>query len=85
MRGQTITLTPVERKMLFFLAENRGKICFAENICAAVWPAEIEDVKSRLPYHIYRIRKKLGLTPTDTDYIKQVPKIGYIFAPNVDF
>lgn len=85
MRGKLVDLTRIERNLLFFLVANQGKICYTEELCSALWPVEDNAEPSRLAYHINRLRYKLGISPRDVDYIKNLPGVGYIFAPNVEF
>lgn len=85
VQGKTVSLTPIESKILFFLAKRRGNLCLSEDICLELWPTDDTANDTRLNYHMYNLRKKLGLTASDTDYIKHVPRRGYIFTPNVEF
>lgn len=81
MRGVQISFTALEFKLLYFLASNPSIVFSKDLIYERVWLAgSIYGTKS-VTNLISSIRKKLNLSPHDSEYIKTLKGIGYCFAP----
>ncbi len=80
MAGQTITLTPIETKLLYLLIRNSGQIVTNEFLLQRLWPHEVvfEDA---LRVHIHRLRQKIEATPAQPYYIVTERGVGYSFLP----
>ena len=80
MRGKAVTLTRKEYQVLCFLADHAGTILTKEEIYRAVWDAEYDPKSTNISDQIYSLRRKLGLSSKDTDYIRTVIGVGYCFG-----
>jgi DNA-binding response OmpR family regulator len=78
-RGDEIlNLTPIEFRLLMFLARHRGQALSRAQIVEAVWgfAPDIESEKT-VNVHIRRLREKIELKPDQPNLILTVPGIGY--------
>jgi len=81
MAGREVTLTALEFKLLYFLASNPSIVFSKDLIYERVWRENSFCESKSVTNLISSIRKKLGLTPDNTEYIKTVKGVGYCFAP----
>lgn len=79
--SELLTLTPIEFRLLSFLAQNRGQALTRQQILDAVWgySADIESDRT-VNVHIRRLREKIEPDPSQPQIILTVPGIGYRFA-----
>ncbi|GAB4012268.1 MAG: phosphate regulon transcriptional regulator PhoB [Bdellovibrio sp.] len=62
-QGQTeIDLTPLEFKILYFLAKEPGSIHPREQLLHAVWGEKVNVVSRTVDQHISKVRKKIGIS-----------------------
>lgn len=80
MRGHAINLTPKEFDLLLLLANNPGVVFSRERIYSRIWKAQDNLGVSTVSDHISSLRQKLGIHPTDSEYIQTVFRVGYRFA-----
>lgn len=75
---QVINLTPIEFRLLTYLARHRGQALSRAQIVEAVWgyAPDLESEKS-VNVHIRRLREKIELKPEEPQIILTVPGIGY--------
>jgi len=81
-RGEeSINLTPIEFRLLNFLARHRGQALTRAQIVEAVWgyAPDLESEKT-VNVHIRRLREKIELKPEQPSLILTVPGIGYRMA-----
>ena len=81
-RGDEIlNLTPIEFRLLMYLARHRGQALSRAQIVEAVWgfAPDIESEKT-VNVHIRRLREKIELRPDQPSLILTVPGIGYRLA-----
>jgi len=73
-----IALTPIEFRLLMYLARHRGQALSRAQIVEAVWgfAPDIESEKT-VNVHIRRLREKIELKPDQPSLILTVPGIGY--------
>ncbi len=73
-----IDLTPIELRLLAYLARHPGQALSRSQILAAVWgsTADIENEKT-VNVHIRRLREKVELEPSKPTLILTVPGVGY--------
>ncbi len=73
-----ISLTPIEFRLLSYLARHRGQAVTRAQIVEAVWgyAPDLESEKS-VNVHIRRLREKIELQPEEPSIILTVPGIGY--------
>lgn len=79
-RHQTlIPLTYKEFELLFCLMREAHRVIPREELFLAVWGFDFEGESRTLDMHIRTLRKKLGRSPLDIDYIHTVRGVGYRF------
>lgn len=83
IHGKTIRLTPLEGKIMNFLATNADNVCTANQIVAHVWGYNGGD-SSLIKTHIYHLRKKIERDPNDPRYILTIPRVGYTLIRRFD-
>ena len=79
LRGeQALALTPVEYRLLLYLAHHRGQALSRAQIVEDLWghPAD-PDSERAINVHIRRLREKVEVTPDRPRLILTVPGIGY--------
>ncbi len=78
---ESINLTPIEFRLLSYLARYRGQVLSRAQIVEAVWgfAPDIESEKT-VNVHIRRLREKIELKPDQPSLILTVPGIGYRLA-----
>ena len=81
MRGSQIPFTAMEFKLLYFLASNPSIVFSRELIYERVWRESSLYGSKSVNDLICSVRRKLGLSPQDSDYIKTIKGVGYCFAP----
>ena len=79
IRGKRIKLTPVEFRLLVFLARNAGKVLTIEQIIANVWGPEYKGSTDYVHVYVSHLRKKLEDNTRSPRYILTIHGIGYIF------
>jgi DNA-binding response OmpR family regulator len=78
INDQTLSLTPLEFRLLVYLAQNRGRALSRAQIIAEVW-GYTPDVDSEqiVTVHIRHLREKVEADPETPTLILTVPGIGY--------
>ncbi len=75
---QEILLTPIEFRLLVYLARHPGQALTRTQIFEDVWGASPElDSDRTINVHIRRLREKIELDPSRPERILTVPGIGY--------
>lgn len=83
VRGQPISLTPTEYKLLHCLAMNAGRILTHEQLVAKVWGPVFKQETQYLWVNISRLRSKIEKDPRNPEYILSERGVGYyLAAPN---
>ena len=80
--GAPLPLAPKVFDTLLILVENGGRIVEKEVLMNRVWPDTFVE-EANLSRNIFLLRKALGETPQDHQYIVTVPGRGYRFAEDV--
>lgn len=75
--GELIKLTPIEYKLLFFLATNKGQVFSIKQIYENVWKEPFDGYEKKVVVHISHIRDKIEINPKEPKYIKAVWGLGY--------
>lgn len=79
---QIIALTPVEFRLLVYLARHRGQAVSRGQIVEAVWSHSADpDSERAVNVHIRRLREKIEINPERPGLILTVPGIGYRLVP----
>jgi TolB-like protein/Tfp pilus assembly protein PilF len=81
--GETIPLAPKIFETLVLLIENKGRIVKKEEIMKRLWPDRYVE-KSNVSQNIFMLRKILGESPGNEQYIENVPRRGYRFIGTVN-
>lgn len=79
MRDQIVMLTHTEYEILYMLASNPGITFKRKQIYASIWREESDIGASIVTNHMSALRQKLGLLPSDKEYIETIYKVGYRF------
>lgn len=79
IHDKRIKLTPVEFRLLVYLARNGGKLLTFEKILKNVWGNMYEGSIEHIHVYISHLRKKIEEDPKDPHYIITVHRMGYIF------
>lgn len=80
VRGQEVSLTPTEYRLLFQLAKNAGRVMFHEELLGKVWGAEYQNEVEYLRAYVRHLRQKIEADPSRPEYILSKPGIGYMFT-----
>lgn len=80
--GQWVTLPPIQYRLLLTLATQAGEVVEFRDLLRDVWGYEGEDREARelLKVHIRQIRRRLGLNPEQSHYIRSVRGFGYMLV-----
>ena len=78
---ESINLTPIEFRLLTYLARHRGQALSRGQIVEAIWgyAPDLESEKT-VNVHIRRLREKIEIKPEEPSLILTVPGIGYRMA-----
>jgi DNA-binding response OmpR family regulator len=80
--GQSVDLTPKEFDLLAFLAASPRRVFSREELLEKVWSSSTAwQEEDTVTEHVRRLRRKLGLDPGRTEWIKTVRGVGYRFDP----
>ncbi len=79
LHGKRIKLTPVEFRLLTYLARNAGKVLTFEQILSNVWGNEYRGSMDYVHVYISHLRRKLGEDTRSPRYILTLHGVGYIF------
>jgi len=82
LRGtETLNLTATERRLLFLLAEQPGRVFSPEQILRQVWGPEYEGQTEYVKLYVWRVRQKIEADPERPAYIRTERGLGYRFVP----
>lgn len=81
MRGARVELLAKEFDILHFLVRHPGIAFTRDQIYEHVWSEEHSYGSRSVADHISAIRKKLGLSPKDREYIETIRHVGYRLTP----
>lgn len=76
-KGEPVSLSPTEFKMLKFLIENKGRAISEEELLQAVWGLEEGVERGYVRRYIWFLRQKLETDPSNPDIIQTVRGFGY--------
>lgn len=78
LNGETLSLTPIEFNILWYLCERHGKVVSAEELFEAIWGEKyFEKDNNTVMAHIARLRDKMHESARKPKYIKTVWGVGY--------
>ena len=83
INGESVKLTSTERKLLYYLIRNEGRILSHESLLTKVWGDTYVDARDLLRVHIQHLRQKLEDSAESPSIIVTEHGIGYKFIrPN---
>ncbi|HEX8731787.1 MAG TPA: response regulator transcription factor [Ktedonobacterales bacterium] len=82
MAGRDIDLTPVEYRVLAYLAQNVGRVITQDLLLGHVWGEEYEGESHLLQVNINRLRRKIEPDPGHPRYLLTRTGVGYMLASN---
>lgn len=80
LRGEGVSLTPIEFDILTLLSENPGIVLSRETLIDRVLGPDFDGVDRTIDVHIKNIRKKIEEDTKNPSYIITVFKLGYKFG-----
>lgn len=80
LAGREITLTPIEYRVLAYLAQNPGRVVTQDLLLEHVWGAEYIGESHMLQVNVNRLRRKLEADPSHPRYILTKVGVGYFLA-----
>ena len=78
--GEDLSLTAVEFDLLVALLEQAGRIVKKEDLSQKVLDRRLSPFDRSLDMHVSNLRKKLGARPDETERIKTIRSVGYIYT-----
>ncbi len=82
MAGKDVDLTPVEYRVLAYLAQNAGRVITQDLLLMHVWGEEYEGESHLLQVNVNRLRRKLEPDPAHPHYLLTKTGVGYMLASN---
>ena len=76
-RGKPVELTATERRLLFLLADNMGRVLPTSRILEGVWGQEYVNDVDYVKLYIWRLRQKIEPNPSEPTYIRTEHGVGY--------
>lgn len=78
--GELVHLTATERRLLFTLVGQAGRVLGTDQILRLVWGPEYEGQSDYVKLYIWRLRQKIERDPTRPSYIQTERGLGYRFV-----
>ena len=79
VRGQPITTTATEFRLLHHLAQHPGSVITRDQILAAVWSGTAFVSRRAVDVYVRKLREKIEHDPEQPRYIRTVRGTGYTF------
>jgi DNA-binding response OmpR family regulator len=80
MKGQELDLTPIEYRLLAYLAQNAGRVVTQDLLLEHVWGEEYVGESHLLQVNVNRLRRKLEDDPSRPRYLLTKMGVGYMIA-----
>lgn len=80
VRGQMVSVTAIEFRLLAFLAMNLGRTFRRDQLLDAVWDARFVTPRT-VDVHVRRLREKIELQPEMPRYLQTIRGKGYRLVP----
>ncbi len=81
--GKTLSLTPIEARLLRCLVSNPGRTMTRDTLVVKVWGFEYEGESNQLDVYIKRLRSKLEVNPSQPQLLLTIRGVGYRYQPSV--
>lgn len=82
MKGVEVALTPIEYRLVAYLAQNAGRVITQDLLLEHVWGEEYSGESHMLQVNINRLRKKLEPDPATPRYLVTKVGVGYLMPNN---
>ena len=82
VRGQPVTLSALEFRLLHFLASNPRQVFSRDHLLDEVWGADRFVTPRTVDVHVRRLREKIEQDPSRPSYLQTVRGAGYRFNLN---
>ncbi len=79
VRGREVNLTNREFELLAFLAVNPNRVFSKEQLFERVWGLDSLGEIPTVTVHIRKLREKIELDPSNSEYIETIWGAGYRF------
>jgi two-component system KDP operon response regulator KdpE len=83
-RGELVSLTPTEFRLLSALSERAGRVCSHDQLLERVWGPEWADAVHHLRLYVGYLRRKLEDDPSNPRHILSEWGVGYRLVTDVD-
>ena len=80
MRQQEIELTPIEYRLLAYLAQNAGRVVTQDLLLEHVWGEEYVGESHLLQVNVNRLRRKIEVDPAHPHYLLTKMGVGYVLS-----
>ena len=80
IRGNAVHLTPIEYKIVAYLAQNSGKVITYASILSNVWGPYADNDNKILRVNMANIRRKIEKNPAEPEYLFTEMGVGYRMA-----
>ncbi|MFZ5889924.1 MAG: response regulator [Myxococcota bacterium] len=77
VRGRDVHLTPIEYKLLAYLAQHAGKVVTHRQILKVVWGPNQSEHSHYVRVHMAELRKKIEANPARPEWLVTEPGVGY--------
>lgn len=82
VKGNEVSLTPTEAKLLYILMRQKGKVVNTDFLLRRLWPADTDFAdEDRLRVYVHRLRSKIE-TGDGPRYVVSKRRKGYAFLPD---
>jgi DNA-binding response OmpR family regulator len=82
MNSVEVALTPIEYRLVAYLAQNAGRVVTQDLLLEHVWGEEYIGESHMLQVNINRVRKKLEPDPGTPHYLLTKVGVGYLMPAN---
>jgi two-component system, OmpR family, KDP operon response regulator KdpE len=78
--GEAVDLTPLEYRLLLFMAHSAGRVLSNGAIFDHVWTYDTDTNQNSVKWYVWRVRTKIEKNPRDPRFILTERGIGYRFT-----
>src|SRR5262249_44685561 len=82
--GRSIELSPLEFRLLHYMASHPGMVFSRDQLLDSVWGNDRTVTPRSVDVYIRRIREKIELKPQDPAYVQTIHGVGYRFATSAE-
>ncbi len=81
-RGERVELTPIEYRLLIYMARHPRLVLSYERLIGEVWDSPEAGSRRGLFAHVSRLRQKIEVDPNKPEFIHTRWGVGYVFMPD---